>query len=327
MDALTRVHGGPDAHGPARWDFSTNGVAGGACPVALRALRRADPRHYPDPSYHALREALADWHGVVPARVLIVASASEFIQRITAVGQRLRPGAVAVPVHAYGDYAAAAHAIGRPVVPHGDALATLRWCCDPSSPLGEDAPPPRDLPNCATVLDSVYAPLRLDGESPWTADARVTVFTLHSPNKALGLTGIRAAYAIAPQAAWVAEWMQALDNAAPSWPLGAHGVALLQSWTTPEVQAWLAQRRMQLRAWKRTQVDKLQALGVEVRTSRTNFFCVRWPQGITPAALRAQGIAVRDATSFGLPGWMRLSVQPPAAQRALLAALTQREPR
>src|SRR5690606_8357774 len=201
MDAMTRVHGGPDARGPARWDFSTNAVAGGACPIALRALRRADPRHYPDPAYHALREALAHWHGVAPSRVLVAASASEFIQRVTAVGQRLRPGAVALPAHAYGDYAAAAQAAGRPVVPHGDAPATLRWCCDPSSPLGEDAPPPAAPGGIATVLDSVYAPLRLDGASPWTADARDAVFTLHSPNKALGLTGIRAAYAIAPRSA------------------------------------------------------------------------------------------------------------------------------
>jgi histidinol-phosphate aminotransferase len=326
MDAMTRVHGGPDARGPARWDFSTNAVAGGACPVALQALRRADPRHYPDPGYQALREALAAWHGVAPSRVLVAASASEFIQRITAVGQRLRPGAVAVPVHAYGDYAAAARATGRAVV-HGGAQATLRWCCDPSSPLGEDAPPPGMRDDCTTVLDSVYAPLRLDGESPWTADARDAVFTLHSPNKALGLTGIRAAYVIAPRASWADAWVRALDAAAPSWPLGAHGVALLQAWVTPEAGAWLARRREQLRAWKRAQLDMLQGLGAEVRPSRTNFFCARWPMHVTPAALRTQGIAVRDAASFGLPGWVRLSVQPPAAQRALVAALTRGDPK
>jgi histidinol-phosphate aminotransferase len=35
------------------------------------------------------------------------------------------------------------------------------------------------------------------------------------------------------------------------------------------------------------------------------------------AELRTQGIKLRDTTSFGLPGHVRISVQPPAAQDAL----------
>jgi histidinol-phosphate aminotransferase len=36
--------------------------------------------------------------------------------------------------------------------------------------------------------------------------------------------------------------------------------------------------------------------------------------------LRRQGIKLRDAASLGATGWLRLSAQPPAAQRALAAA-------
>jgi histidinol-phosphate aminotransferase len=39
------------------------------------------------------------------------------------------------------------------------------------------------------------------------------------------------------------------------------------------------------------------------------------------ATLRAQGIKLRDATSFGLPGWVRLGVLPPMAVDALIANL------
>jgi histidinol-phosphate aminotransferase len=39
------------------------------------------------------------------------------------------------------------------------------------------------------------------------------------------------------------------------------------------------------------------------------------------ATLRAQGIKLRDATSFGLPGWVRLGVLPPDAVGALNVAL------
>jgi len=200
----TRVHGGADAQGAARWDFSTCANAAGPCPAALAAVQAADPTRYPDPAGTAVRHALAALHGVAPARVLLAASASEFIQRITAVSARLAPGPVQVPVHAYGDYAAAAKAWGRDLVHPGTGAApaaTLRWQAEPSSPLGRDDPPPAQPGACVTVLDAVYAPLRLQGAPTWPRAAQDAVFVLHSPNKALGLTGVRGAYAIAPAAA------------------------------------------------------------------------------------------------------------------------------
>jgi histidinol-phosphate aminotransferase len=39
------------------------------------------------------------------------------------------------------------------------------------------------------------------------------------------------------------------------------------------------------------------------------------------AGLREHGIAVRDTSSFGLPGWVRVNAPPPAALGALRAAL------
>jgi histidinol-phosphate aminotransferase len=317
----TRAHGGPDARGRAAWDFSTNANAAGPCPIALDAVYEADPRHYPDPEYHHLRERLAQWHGVARERILIAASASEFIQRITAVGARLAPGAVALPEHAYGDYAAAALACGRRVLRHRDASATLSWHCDPSSPHGRHAPPSASAADATfAVLDAVYAPLRLEGSSAWDTEARNRVFELHSPNKALGLTGIRGAYAIAPETC-DEEVLQALAACAPSWPLGAHAVAMLGIWASAATQHWLAQSRNTLRAWKAAQIDMLRAPGAEVAHSVTNFFCVQLPAGCTVAGLRECGIAVRDTASFGLAGWVRLSVQSLDAQAALAAAL------
>ncbi len=318
---MTARHGGPDARGAARFDFSTNSNAAGPCEAALQALRQADLTRYPDPAHTAVCEALAAWHGVVPARIVIAASASEFIQRFTAVSTRLAPGAVALPLHAYGDCARAAVACGRECVQADDPAATLRWCCDPSSPLGVDDPHSTGIRRApgATVLDAVYAPLRLQGRSAWDAAAQAAVFTLHSPNKALGLTGVRAAYAVAPAGEEWQPWLLALQATAPSWPLGADGVALLLAWPSVAVQEWLAGTLDTLREWKVLQTSALQALGIEVRDSVTPFFCARL--GVPLHELRALGVQVRDTTSFGLPGWARLSVQPLAAQGALMNAL------
>jgi histidinol-phosphate aminotransferase len=322
-----RQHGGPGAAGAVRWDFSTNVNAAGPCPQALAALAAADPARYPDPGYHALRERLAGWHGVACERIVLAASGSEFIQRITAVSARLAPGPVAIPAAAYGDYAVAAAAWGRASTVASDATATLRWCADPSSPLGQDAVPPANVMAVPTVLDAAYAPLRLQGSSGWNAAAQDSVFRLYSPNKALGLPGVRGAYAIAPaQADWpVARWCDALEQTQPSWPLGSHAVALLQAWTEPATQHWLAASRQTLRVWTASLRAGLDALGLQPQASVTPFLCARRPACASASWMHARGLAVRDTTSFGLPGLMRISAQPPDALHALLSALQEAE--
>lgn len=323
-----RVHGGADARGRARWDFSTCANAAGPCPTALAAVQAADATRYPDPAATAVRQALAALHGVEPARILPAASASEFIQRITAVTGRLWPGAVRVPKRAYGDYALAATAWGRTCITDACAgLVKLAWHADPTSPLGQDGEPPGcDFGDGPVVLDAVYAPLRLHGDSAWTTDAEDRVFVLHSPNKALGLTGVRGAYAVAPASSARADWdaqrcCAALEAAAPSWPLSAHAEAMLLSWATPAVQDWVAASRVMLAAWKADLVQRLSLRGFSMQASVTPYMVVQPPRPVDLEALRAYDVAVRDTTSFGLAGWWRVSAQPPSALDALERAL------
>jgi len=338
---LSPVHGGPDADGVPAHDLSTNANACGPYPPAERAVQAADARHYPDPAYTALRVQLGAWHGVAPVRVVPAASASEFIQRIsTAVTLRAHEAAahthaaaVHLPVHAYGDYARAAQAAGLTPTQQPDGAALL-WACEPSSPLGQADP---DLParvaalrdGQTLVLDQAYEPLRLDGALALDAAARDRVWRLVTPNKALGLTGVRAAYAIAPLDAPPA-LLARVQALAPSWPLGAHGVALLQLWASLDAQDWLAQCHATLGEWKRRQTALLAQAGWRIEPSVANFFVAARanPAGADdPAlqtllcALRQQGFKLRDCASFGLPGRVRMAVVAPAVQDALLVAL------
>lgn len=320
----SRVHGGPDALGVPVHDFSTNSNACGPCPQALAAVQQADATRYPEASYRALREQLAALHGVAVERVLLAGSASEFIFRVSAWAARHTPGTVWLPPQHYGDYAAAARAWGLRHAADARAAA-LRWACDPSSPLGQAQ---AGLDACAQgpgtcVLDRAYEPLRLDGVLALTQEQLLRMWQLYSPNKALGLTGVRAAYAIAPLDAL--DVAAQLDALSPSWSVGAHGVALLAAWARPEAQAWVRDSLATLRAWKLRQIDMCSSLGWRVEPSLANYFCAR-PEiqgralAQALAALRAQGIKLRDATSFGLPGMVRLGVLPPVAQDALRAA-------
>ena len=326
----TRIHCGPDRHGAAQHDFSTNSNACAPCPAALQAVQQADASAYPDASYTALRGQLAGLHDVDVARIVLAASASEFIFRITALAAQTAGGGggVWLPTHSYGDYAQAASA-HRLTLAGEPGQAQLLWACEPSSPLGSAqaglaAMADARGENVLLVLDCAYEPLRLGGAPSLTPAQLQTVWQLWTPNKALGLTGVRAAYAIAPVGA--EEAVRQLDQLSPSWPVGAHGVALLRAWPDPGVQAWLAASLVTLRQWKARQVTLCESLGWTCWRSDTNFFCARpeLPEGQNLSQildqLRGHGIKLRHTASFGLPGHVRVSVLTPMAQDALKVA-------
>ncbi len=323
---MSHLHGGPDAQGVPHWDFSTNANACGPCPSALAAVQRAAAAHYPDPGYQQLRSALAAFHGVAAERIVVAGSASEFIARLTAAVASGGGRRVWLPALAYGDYAHAAQAWGLARV---DDLvqADLAWLCEPSSPRGvaETTAPAVADAAAVVVLDRAYEPLRLSGRCSLDATALDRVWQLWSPNKALGLTGVRGAYAIAPLQGLALA--RRLERLAPSWPLGAHAVAMLSAWVLPEAQHWLAQSRALLARWKAEQLAGLHNAGWLCLPSEANYFCARAPFPVDAAALRARGIKLRDTTSLGLPAHWRLGVLPPDAQAALADALRDQAPR
>lgn len=234
----------------------------------------------------------------------------------------------------------------------------IEWGCNPSSPHG-------GLDTCAShwlqtsaiaadlnptiqagapwwrVLDAAYAPLQL-GQKPqeWrdhVQHMQTACWQLFSPNKSLGMTGVRAAYAIAPAqptaAAAAKQWQACLlqlQALVPSWPLGVHGEAMLWAWMQPSVQRWLHNSRTQLQAWKQAQRAMLYELGWRCRASATNFFVAEppWPDGMVEASqrhgllahMRGLGVKLRETDSMGLPEHVRISVQSPKSQQALAQA-------
>lgn len=210
------------------------------------------------------------------------------------------------------------------------AWPRLIWACEPTSPLGGrqaglevqvDALRAGD----ALVLDRAYAPLLLDGSLSLDAARLDRVWQLHSPNKALGMTGVRGAWLVAPVDAPEALGVR-LRMLEPSWPLGAHAVDMLTHWTEPCVQQWLSNCLPRLRALRQAQVEGLTRRGWRIRPSQSNFFCARPPDGDEPVSalltrLRRQGIKLRDAASFGLAGELRLGVRRMQDQEVLWYAL------
>ncbi|RZI83642.1 MAG: aminotransferase class I/II-fold pyridoxal phosphate-dependent enzyme [Rubrivivax sp.] len=344
MTITLNEHGGPDAGPPIVHDFSTNANPGRAPDEVMAALRAADRHRYPDPHYQALRDELGRALGVQAERVLPTAGSSEAIRRLTLAAHLNGVKQVWVPQPGYGDYRAAAQALGLNVQAYasGEALLhglstqigpALVWLCEPCNPTGQSLPSAfwtslaqlqsqRGPQRLSLAVDRAYEPLRLVGEDPVPADLADQCWQLCSPNKALGLTGVRAGYMVAPQGETQA--LAALLALAPSWVLSAEGMALLQAWHQPATQAWLARSRQTLGLWMSAQQQALTRLGWHGEPSVVPFQLVRPAPVSVPnllTTLRAQGIKLRDASSFGLPGWVRLSAQAPQAQQALIQAL------
>ncbi len=316
---LLPEHGGPDGGPAVAHDFSTNANPLGPPPALLSAVQQADRRSYPDPSYRALRRRLGDEDLVLPT-----AGGAEGIRRLTLAAMLAGRREVWVPRPGFGDYAAAARALGLAVKPYADpadirptALA-LVWICEPCNPTGASVSSWPAL-DALVVVDRAYEPLRLHGV---TSALPPGAWQLICPNKALGLTGVRAGYLVAPAADEV--WAHAL-SLAPSWVLSAEGVAMLMHWPGDDTQAWLADARARLREWTTAQRALLADLDWLQQPSCTHFWLARPPRADIGTRLRERGLRVRDATSFGLPGWVRVSAQAPAARQALQQALLEIE--
>lgn len=349
-------HGGPDGGPAARHDFSTNASPLPAPERVQAAVQAADRSRYPDPAYAALRDKLAAQLQHPADRLLPSAGGAEAIRRLTLWAQLQGLRHVWVPVPGFGEYAAAAQALGLQVhgyadltaLAHGlsaqvDGLPTtspaLVWLCDPCNPTGATPSPAQwqavgdALLNSGSQLavDLAYDELRLDGQSHLPPELAALAWRLRCPNKALALTGIRAGLIQAPvamaTATATADGIATLARLAPSWVLSAEGVALLQEAWHPETCEALGRHRETLRVWRASQHDALHLRGWAARPSVCSFALWRPPSGThiptLLSGLRQHAIQLRNATSMGAPGWVRLSVQRPDSQDALLQALTE----
>jgi histidinol-phosphate aminotransferase len=324
MPNLDPVHGGTDSMPDPRYDFSSNANPLGPCPSVLAAVRSADVTRYPDPLYARLRATLAAHHGTTPDRVVVGAGASELILRlIMHIG-----GSVQQLVPTFSEYSRGARLAGRRLISARSPEAFVRaqakhpgigFVCWPNNPTG-------DLWSsefiCAAtasgplVVDMAYVALCEAHHSLAIEAAASGAYRLYSPNKAFGLTGVRGAYLIAPRIE------RRLASAAPRWVIGRDAVAMLEAATEPQARTWLEQGMPQLKRWRARLANSLEQMGLLVRESPATFLLAKVGRATQVAAhLRREGVRVRDGSSFGLGQWIRLSAQPPGAQKALLTAL------
>lgn len=316
-------HGGPSAAPFTGLDFSVNANPYGPNPHLLAALRAADHAHYPDPSYLAVREGLAEWHAVTPEHVAPSVGASDLLHRL--VRAFVLPGERVLSLYApFGELARAAE-LQRASVTVTDVLppplppdTRLVYVGQPHNPTGRSLSPAEVealAQTCASagallILDLAYAPFVGLPLSPHPA-----VVNLLSPGKAHGLVGVRPAYAVcAPEVA------ARLDNLAPAWHLPAGTAAVLSA--LPGAQGFLDETLPRVAADAAALARTLSAFGV-VEHHGTPYLTLEVGDAARVAGeLLRQGIRVRDCASYALPKCLRVSSQGRASDAILRGALS-----
>ncbi len=241
-------------------------------------------RRYPDAA--DAQRLLAEAIGVETERLLLANGGSEAIALLRqAIGGRVEEPEFSLH-------------------PRGPAGAPL-WRSNPHNPSGALAGPAER----ADVWDEAFFPL---ATGRWTRGDPGAVAVVGSLTKLFACPGLRLGYAIADP-----ELIAALRARQPEWAVGGLGLALLpELLQAADLEGWVAEI-----ALLRTELSALLTRhGVAPYPSDANFVLCDAPSGFRDKLL-GQGIVVRDCTSFGLSGRVRIAVPDREGMERLSSAL------
>ena len=240
------------------------------------------------PNPRAATAALAQAMGVDAERLLLTNGGSEAISLLAAqLGGRVEEPEFALHPRADGPL----------------------WRSNPHNPSGRLAAPGES----AGVWDEAFYPL---ATGTWTrGDARVPV--VGSLTKLLSCPGLRIGYVLAEP-----DLIERCRLRQPTWSVnGLACAALPELLATVDLAGWSSG----VASLRRELIDLLAGHGLTARPSDANWVLVDAP-GLRER-LAPEGVLVRDCTSFGLPGVVRIAVPDMRGMESLDRALTAIEAR
>lgn len=355
------VHGG-NVHAAARelrrsvasiLDFSASINPLGPSPRALRIFRAESQLigHYPDPDCVGLRAAIARRRGIAPDRIVVGNGSTELIDMLP---RALSLHSTLIVGPTYAEYA---RAVGRagggmtmlmakqeedyrpPLEQVIDRLSKHRRrragidsivLCHPNSPTGRPSRL-KDLHALFALAESAGVWVVVDESFIEYCD-RLTclpqqhrysrLIILRSFTKFYGLPGLRIGYSVSSPAV-----AASLRRHQPPWSVNALAQRAAEAAMADvrHAQRCLAYIETE-RAWMAARLSSID--GVSVIPSAANFFLLELPPShgasAMTAALRRQGILIRDCSSFhGCTGRMvRVALRKRRDNMRLLAAMT-----
>ncbi len=324
--------------------LSSNENLGGPSDAARDAFGRAVHKAhlYPSTDHAALRAAIADVHGLDPARIICGVGSDEIIHFLCQAYAGPRAQVIHTQ-HGFLMYRISALAAGAtPVeVPEVDrtvdvdailAAVTdatkLVFIANPANPTGTmlgmaalrrlaDGLPAGVI----LVLDGAYAEFAAgyDGGASLVT-GRDNVVMLRTFSKAYGLGGLRVGWAYAAQG--VIDVLNRVRG-----PFNLSNVALDVAEAAMRDQPYIAacvKDNARLRDWLR---GELVGMGIAVDESHANFVLARFDSAeqaiAVDAHLQSVGIIVRHVANYGLPHALRITIGDEAACRRVAHAIAQ----
>lgn len=331
-DELARLGLSPDT----LLDFSVNSNPYGPPPGVREALNEIPLERYPDRDCLALREVLADQHGLAPANIVVGNGTAELLQLI-AFAFLGRGQKVALFQQTFSEYERVARLVGADVCRLPNRLtdelegldplavnARLLFLCNPNNPSGHHLPPSRvrhqwvdRYPHTLFVMDEAYANFLPVPQSIIQPTMPPNLLVLRSLTKDYALAGLRLGYAVGPPTL-----IEAVQRLRPAW--NVNGLAQAAGRVVLTQQAWLTSSIRQLQADKQALITGLEQLGFSPLPSNVHYFLLN--VGCASdfrTRLLSHQIMVRDCTSFGLPAHVRIATRTPADNQRLLTAIEQ----
>jgi histidinol-phosphate aminotransferase len=287
---------------------------------------------YPDTSYSTLTEAIAQYADVPADRITVGAGADEILDLIAKAyiddSARVVLSRPTYPMFriltemaggSIDEVNAVDLRLDRTAFLERARQARLTWLCNPNNPTGELLPPEFAEEVAATtdgvlVIDEAYFETSGVTALP-LIDSMPNVVVVRSLSKGFGLAGVRVGYALAGAAI-----SDALRRVRPPGSISVVSAALgAQALTDVD---GMRQRVQQIKAERVRLLQRLQALGLEVRDSAANFLLVRTGRSAAPALLK-RGLVVRTfPTTSPLAEYIRVTVRRPEENDRLVAALS-----
>jgi len=348
VTATTPVpHGGPPGsagpRAPVRIDFSVSMNAFGPAPIVVEAIRAARPDVYPDPESIAPRRAASRRWDRPVEEIAFGAGAAELIHALCFAYVRTGDTAL-IPSPTFGEYARAVSLCGGRVLQgiapgptyalDAEEIATavaqhrprLVFLCAPNTPTGQplsreelarvaDA---ADAAGSLLVIDQSYDAFLRDPLGTPALPGHPAVLHLRSITKEHALAGVRAGFAVGPEAV-----VSALDRARSPWPVSTMAQAAAVAAFTDAAVAHVAESLPRLRFERELLEAAFARLRLPTVRTATHFLLAAAGDAAALAGrLREEhAIRIRDCTSFGLPGHVRVAARTPAENNALVTAL------
>ena len=313
------IHGGDIYRNPGVLDFSANcncyGMPASVREAAVRGVQCANA--YPDPECEALREAIADYEGVEPSRILCGNGASELLLAIVTA---LQPKRALLVAPSFLEYERVLEAAGAEIewhflseqegyLPGENFLGVLQKMdadmvilSNPNNPTGTLLPAEyvRRIVACikarniTLVMDECFLDF-LEGSDRYSAKQYLEpdgyLILLKAFTKTFACAGLRIGYLLSENQDILCKCKKHLPQWNISLPATYAGIAASKE------REWLRETSAYIRKEREWLRERLTELGYHVVSGAANFLFVTGEPGLYERCL-AQGILIRECSNY-----------------------------